>query len=279
MQRRQWLQGAILAGLADSAARATAPGSVGRNFLRQYRKLRFALHEDVLFWWIRGTKLGVVDSLVTPLYHMEIASIFRCRNGAGGEFSVTSLELVYNTDIASGALLTQWRNPYTSQVIDTRAPQPIGPVTVQYTAAGPQLPTSLPGATLKHEHRWAFRDGAGDMQLLQDESFSVVTPTAGGAHEFKVSDLSTYQASRRDLDNPRLQSAPATVSFNAVSNWQRWMSMGDRPGSLLSRGVGQKARRLQDCPRPFLDLLARQHPDILRDPAAALARPPAQFDR
>lgn len=282
MHRRQWLLGALSLGLGLSAMRTNADANaspVNSEFLRRYRKLRFALHEEVFFWWIRGTKLGLVDSLITPLYNMEIASIFRCRNGDDGSFSVASLEMVYNTDIESGALLTKWRNPYTDEMISMRPAQPVGPVTVTYTTAGPQLPTSLPGASMRHEHRWHFLDGAGDTQLLRDESFSIVTPTAGNAREFKVSDLSTYQASRRELDSRRVLSAPASVAFNAVSNWQRWMNMGDRPGSMLSRGVGQKARRLQDCPRQFLDLLASQHPEFLRDPAASLLRPPARFDR
>ncbi len=276
MNRRHLLQGSVALGLVTTTA--AAGGELSGDSLRRYRKLRFAMHEEVFFWWLRGTKFGLVDSRVTPLYNMEIASIFRCQNGSGDEFSVASLELVYNTDLVTGEPLSQWRNPYTGDTISMRAADPVGPVTVPYRTTGPILPTALPGASMRHDHHSEFMDGDGDTQILRDESVSVVTPTGGGT-DFVVTDLSTFRASRRDLANKKLLAPPASVAFNAVSNWQRWMKMGDRPGSLLSRAVGGKVVRVTDLPKTFLNLLARLHPDILRDPAAALLRPPAKFDR
>jgi hypothetical protein len=277
MKRREMLQGSAALGLVMVTASAAQELSGER--LRLYRRLRFAMHEDVFFWWLRGTKFGVIDARVTPLYNMEIASIFRCKAGAGDEFSVTSLELVYNTDLKTGQPLTQWRNPYTDEMVAMRPADPVGPVTVPYRASGPELPTSLPGASLRHEHHTEFLDGDGDTQLLRDESVAVVTRLGTQAPDFLVNDLSTYQASKRDLANKRLLAPPASVAFTAVSNWQLWMKMGERPGSLLSRAVGRKVARLADCPRSYMDLLARFHPDILRDPQAALARPQARFER
>jgi hypothetical protein len=275
MNRREMLQGSVALAMLGQAIAAEQPA----DFLQRYRKLRFAMHENLFCWWLRGTKFGVVDARVTPLYNMEIASLFRCQQGPGDEFSVVSLELVYNTDLVSGEPLTEWRNPYSGDTVAMRPADPVGPVTVPYRASGPVLPTSLPGASLRHEHRWAFFDGDQDTQLLRDESVSTVTPVGVIAPDFVVSDLSTYQASKRDLANKRLALAPASVAFNAVSNWQRWMKMGDRPGNLLSRGVGRKVAKIADCPAPYQKLLARFHPEILRDPASALQRPPARFDR
>ena len=277
MNRRQMLHGSAALSLVMSAA--SVAENLSGDFLHRYRKLRFALHEDVFFWWLRGTKFGVIDSRVTPLYNMEIASIFRCKAGSGDEFSVTSLELVYNTDLATGQPLTQWHNPYTDETVAMRAADPVGPVTVPYRATGPELPTSLPGASLRHQHNSEFLDGGGDTQILRDESVAVVTRLGTQAPDFIVNDLSTYQASKRDLANKRLLAPPASVAFTAVSNWQLWMKMGERPGSLLSRAVGGKAARLADCPKSYVDLLARFHPEILRDPAAALLRPAAKFER
>ena len=277
MKRREMLQGSAALGLV--MATASAAQDLSGERLRRYRKLRFAMHEEVFFWWLRGTKFGVIDSRVTPLYNMEIASIFRCKAGAGDEFSVTSLELVYNTDLKTGQPLAQWRNPYTDETVAMRPADPVGPVTVPYRASGPELPTSLPGASLRHEHHSEFLDGGGDTQILRDESVAVVTRLGTQAPDFIVNDLSTYQASKRDLANKRLLAPPASVAFTAVSNWQLWMKMGERPGSLLSRAVGGKAARLADCPKSYVNLLARFQPEILRDPAAALLRPAAKFER
>ena len=94
-----------------------------------------------------------------------------------------------------------------------------------------------------------------------------------------INRIASNQASKRDLANKRLLAPPASVAFTAVSNWQLWMKMGERPGSLLSRAVGGKAARLADCPKSYVNLLARFQPEILRDPAAALLRPAAKFER
>jgi hypothetical protein len=279
MQRRQFLQYGAWGLAAVAAPFAGAAGNWSTDFLRRYRQVRFALHDRVFFWWMRGTKYGVIDAQATPLYAMEIGSIFRCTTTADGGFTVQSLELFYNTDLETGEPLRRWRNPYTEETIDVRATEPVGPVSVPYGAGGPQLPTTLPGATLRHQHHSEFLDGDAGTMLLRDESVSVVSATGAVAPDFHVADLSTYQVARRDLANPHQRWGPASVSFNAMSSWQRWMKMQDRPGSLLSRGVGRKVARMDDMPASYLRLLERLHPDIRRDPAAALEREAARFER
>jgi hypothetical protein len=289
MKRRSLLVAPLLATLltppttrartAPAASAATAGGGVSREFLRRYRAVRFANHERLFLWWLRATKYGIVGAEVRALYNMEVCSLMRCQNGSDDAFTVRSVEMVYNTDLDSGALLTTWRNPYTDESLAAPSPKPLGPTTLGFSSAGPQLPNSLPGAELTHEHAWGAIDTLDDEVVLRDESHSLVRFPNTGAPDFRVSDLSYYRARQEDLRRPQRGQVAATVMFNAVSNWQRWVGMQNRPGVMLSRGFGRKAARLDALPRPFLRLLEQHHPEIARVPESALALEPQKFER
>ena len=92
-----------------------------------------------------------------------------------------------------------------------------------------------------------------------------------------VTDHATYHCSRTALADDALASVPATVTFGSFSSWVDWMKMGDRPGTMVSRAAGRKVARLEDMPSRFLDILRSRYPDLARDPAAALDRPPFSF--
>ena len=48
---------------------------------------------------------------------------------------------------------------------------------------------------------------------------------------------------------------------------------------MISRGAGAKATRFADLPDRVRGLIATVHPEIARDPAAALRRNPYRFER
>ena len=64
-----------------------------------------------------------------------------------------------------------------------------------------------------------------------------------------------------------------------VTGWQRWMSMGDRPGNLTSRMVGRKCRDYADLPEAFRARLSEVAPRIADDPIGAIDRPAGRFER
>ena len=56
----------------------------------------------------------------------------------------------------------------------------------------------------------------------------------------------------------------------AVLSFPPWLGMGDRPGDYVSRGFGRKASGFRSMPDRLQDLIKERHPDIYKDPAAAL---------
>lgn len=244
---------------------------------RAFRKLRFAMHEQPVFWWMKATKFGLVDSRLTPLYGMEIASIFRVKNRPDGGFTAKSLEFVYTVDPDTRELLDELINPYTGDVLPV-SDVPVGPAEVEYAPSGPTLSSELPGATIDSTHDSGVIVNDGQV-WLRDDTSAVVTPTDAARAPFLVSDWATYHGRVADIEAPELASAPATVAFQAISSWQVRMRMGDRAGSMITRGSGAKVDTFEALPADFRALLKRRHPEIHADPVGALDRPPFRFER
>lgn len=280
LSRRRALQGlgalALAPAVVSGAAAGAARGPVTPSFaLGAFRKLRYAMHEQPLFWWIKATKYGLVDSRLTPLYGMEIATVMRVRDLGADRFAATSLEMVFSTDVTTGALLEELKNPYTGESAPV-SHVPLGPTTVEYGLDGPDYPQVLPGAKLDVSHDTGVQI-EGERIWVRDDSMSVVTSTSGDRPPFVVSDWATFLGRVADIDDPSIASAPCTLSFQSISNWQARMRMGEQPGSMISRGSGAKVARYGDLPGRVRELMAQVHPDIHDDPVAALSGPEYVF--
>ncbi len=276
---RRALLGAAAGVLATTelwAGEAVTPG--GPDLWAVLRKLRYRLDDTVFYWWLKSTKYGRTGNRLQPLYDMDIGTIFQARDAAAGGFAVTSLEIAFTVDRESDELLERFRNPYTGELLTPRD-VPVGPATIRYAASGPEFPVELPGADLDVRPRIELLAREGGELWLREDTQSVVTPQAGDGPPFLVTDWATYRATLADLENPALASAPCTVSFQAISSWPRWLAMGEREGGTLSRGSGRKVERYAELPASFRQRLEQAFPDIARDPAAALRRPPFPFAR
>ena len=290
LSRRSLLAIGVTLPVATSAAPTAArTGAVARrvalnladpaSVLQACRKVMFAQHEDLVCWWMKGTKYGLVENRATAFYGMEIATFLRCRNISTNQFEVNSLEIVYYTDLASGDLLERWQNPYTNEWLDMKY-VPVGPAVVPYTINGPEMPKSLPGVKIESQRRMGpLTVVANDVWIRNDSDASVTRDTGNDSKPFLVHDWATYHASLGDIENPGVASAPADVSFIDLTGWPMSMKMGDRPGTRMSRAAGRKVDRRDAMPESFLALLQRKHPQIYRDPAAALLTSANRFER
>lgn len=285
MDRREWMGAALgtalLAGPGSGGARAAgapAAGSAGVDPVKLYRKLHFRSDDGLAFWWLQGPKIGQVGATLTPLFTNSVGTIQRVRQLPDGGFEVTQLEMVFALDLETGAPLSEWRNPYTGERLPIRF-RPLGPTTIRYRPDNSRvLPTEIGGAPIESRATTYPPLIVGDDVFVRDESIArVMSP--GRTTPFEVNDIATYHGSLANLADPAVTMGEATVFFAEVTGWQRWMNMGDRPGSLTSRLVGRKVRRYEDLPESWRDRLAQLAPDIAADPVAALDRSAARFDR
>jgi hypothetical protein len=266
-----------LLGARDPVA-ATPRGDDPAVVDRWHRKLAYALDDRPVFWWKLGTKYGVVDGEATPLWGMQVFFVQQVRAHRERDFDVASLEVVFLTDLASGALLDRWRNPYTGETL----PVPnrvFGPEVQTLGGVGGEVESEMPAVSIRRRHGFGPATIVGGDVWLPVDTASIVTPRRGAGRPFRVSDLETFHGRLADLEDWRIRSAPATAMLHIVSSWQGWLAMGDRPGSQVTRLHATKAFSTRELPPSIRSLLAAHYPGILAAPLAALDRPPESFER
>ncbi len=266
------------AGRTAFPARTRAANAGALDPIALYRKQHFRSDAGLLWWWLQGPKYGQVGTTLTPLFTMKVGTLQRVTPREDGGFDLTSLEMVFLADSDSGKRLTQWRNPYTGEMLPVRF-SPLGPSTVRYRADNSRvLPTELGGARLEARAQTSAPLIVGDDVFVRDESTARVF-TPGRTVPFEVNDIATYHGSLRNLSDPNVTMGAATVSFAEVTGWQRWMNMGERPGNLTSRSSGAKVASIEAMPADWRAMLAEVAPQIAANPVAALDGPAARFDR
>jgi len=276
--RRSAILGAGAVALGAHAVAAAPDGADPAIIDRWHRKLVYALDDRPVYWWKLGTKYGVVDGEVTPLWGMQVFFVQQVRAHRARDFDVASLEIVFLTDLATGALLDTWRNPYTGETL----PVPnrvFGPEVQTLSSVGGEVQSEMPGVSIQRRHSFGPATVAGNDVWLPVDTASVVTRARGDAPPFRVNDLETYHGSLADLERERIRSAPATAVLHIISSWQGWLKMGNRPGSQVTRLNARKAFAMKDVPASIRALLAAHYPGIVADPLAALDRPPESFER
>jgi hypothetical protein len=265
---------------AAAAAAALAGGVAGAQpsapaaSARAYRRIRLRDDERAFFWWMSGSRYAQVDNALTQMFDIEILSILRVEGSGADRFTLRSLEMVFNRG-PDGTLLERWVNPLTGEAL-TPAYRPVGPVVTPYVDGVAQPPAPLPGmrVVMQRPPRRLLRQG--DSLFLRDDSQAEVLRE--GAAPYRVNDFAEYHALARDVDGTA-PFIPATVAFTAVTGWQRWWNMGDRPGGSVARAMGRKVEAWADVPAFTRAAVARLYPAIAADPAAARTLPPFRFER
>ncbi|TVQ49983.1 MAG: DUF1838 domain-containing protein [Gammaproteobacteria bacterium] len=224
---------------------------------------------------------GSADWEIQPGYTLTaIASTQkqRIRQLQDGGLEMTMLEMVLLFDLDTGEPLESWRNPYTGEEIPVRF-RPAGPFKVRYRPDNSRvLPTDIGGTPLEASAKSHPPLIVNDDVFVQDESVARVF-TPGRERPFQVNDIAVYHGSLRNLADPAVTMGEATVFFGEITDWQRWMNMDERPGTLTSRSVGRKCSRWEDLPEGWRRRLAEVAPDIADDPIGALDEPAPQFER
>lgn len=235
-----------------------------------HRKLAWSLDESVGFWWLKGIRYAALPPTYTPFWNMLIGTLFTVRDVDAETYAVTTLTTTFYTDLATGELLETFNNPITGKQVKINY-APAKARTRQFNRGGEVEGFAMPGTTTTHSSApgpaWIEGD---DVWVRSDMAFRAV-PTDLTRKAFQVEDLSTYFASLRDVADPRKKAIPAGQVFSDMLNFPPWLEMGDRNGHYFSRCFGRKVFSAAAMPADWQRLMAVRHPDILRDPKAALA--------
>jgi len=153
---------------------------------------------------------------------------------------------------------------------------PVGPTRLTYSAQNVlQLPSTLGGSQFSSEHVPDIYYRMGDMLCYQTHTAArVVTP---GQRDRVVNDMSMIVSPMREALNPKLGFASATAHGSDVTDYARWLKMPADAGTQTLRSIGQKVARWQDMPADWLAMVARNDPEMARDPLSVLRRKEAIY--
>lgn len=266
---------ATAVGAAAAATRAgatAAPDSPDWNDpamrLDTLIRMRGALDERLVISFLEGVYYGVMGARITPLYGLSAGLFRQYRRRADGGYDYANFELVYVTDLDSGELLTEFRNPYSGRT--GKPPQTrLGPSRLTIT---PALEVARPAAfaTPGSFHRFRAPRVVGDDVWMVEESAVQAPPPLN----FAFNEVLTYRASRADLADRSRPHVPTEVQFTPVIGWRPWQGMegfDGPPSHVMGVCAGRVVTRLEELPPRYLEWTRRFHADVATDPLKVLA--------
>jgi hypothetical protein len=265
---------AAASGTAQAGKRAVQPPDLSdpRQLALAFRKLAYSLDDSVTFWWMRGTRYGVVDSVATPFWDMYVGAWLRTRTIDADSYEVSMVSANFYTPPNSSELLETFLNPYTKATVPVKYASPRPFRTVMGIAGGSAFGGDIPGMKTTRSDGigpgWVDGDDVvirGDMAI-----HAVPLDASSGAKSLTVNDWSTYIGSMADVVDPKVKNPHCAQFFNDVLTWPKWLQMGDQPGSFVSRCFGRKVYAYEQMPAIWRQLCQKALPDVAKDPLAVL---------
>ncbi len=239
--------------------------------LKTLIRMRGALDDRLVISFLEGVYYGVMETRIRPLYGLSAGLFRQYRARPDGGYDFANFELVYVTDLDSGELLTEFRNPYSNRT--GKPPQTrLGPTRLTIT---PTLEVRRPGAAERAPsqtsfHRFRPPHVVGDDVWIVEESAVQAPPPMN----FAFNEVLSYRASLRDLSDPTLARVRTDVQFTPVIGWRPWQGMDGfdgPPSHVMGVCAGRVVTGFDELPSRYREWTARFHPDVAADPLKALA--------
>ncbi len=237
--------------------------------LRRFVLMRGALDERVVLGEIAGQFLAAVDGEMLPMCGLRAVTFTRWRALGDGRWLTAGFEQVYYTDLRSGEVLAEWKNPLTGRTV------PVPVYTSKPTRR--QLRTDLsfaamealpPGVVLEDRVEGSAEDRG---EQVFTERVNAVTTRPGVSGRYRYGELVTLRAPLAALRDPMARQVPTDLSFSALSNYRGWMQMQDQPGHLVTHGHGRYGVSAGGLHPVWLAAAQRSGEEWLRDVDKQLA--------
>ena len=186
---------------------------------------------------IRDSNKPVKDLMGTAGF-----GVIRLQQGPDGAIRRLCREIILYTDLRSGEVLEEWRNPLTEEtvkvvhvandpfnyLIEDHFPAPPSFGGLNKAAPPPRAEFLLPW----HQHgEWA----AMEMHIhllypsaLQPDKW----PRESSGPMVQASEFFAHHVKVADLQNPKLKTLDFQGTWNRITPWLPWMLMGQRPGMM-----------------------------------------------
>jgi hypothetical protein len=244
-----------------------------RQLLECQVKLRGSLDECMSIWWIRATQYAVIDTVLTPLYHLLNASFQQFKRIDEDTFAIAMLELAYFTDLESNQPLSEFTNPFTRET-GAVPPAVFGPNFVTLTTDGLQPPENFPFGTLTFDGQLGPGYTDNEDVWVREDTLVKMTSANPAFGNYIYNELVTYKGNWDEVNDHETPCASANITYNTTSNWRPWMMPGDTPGHIMSEGFGKKVSCVDELPADYLAMARKLNPEVISDPEKILTAPP-----
>ncbi|MEQ8733409.1 MAG: DUF1838 family protein, partial [Rhodospirillaceae bacterium] len=240
--------------------------------LRANVKLRGSLANEWVWRHYWGDVLAVLpEGAPVPMFKFQGLIKAKWTNNGDGTYT----ELLYDTsaflDKDSEEILSGFKNPITGQSNEVIQVWD-GPSSTTLTRNGPVYPWTQSQPTEPVVLPWNVIDG--HVWLTEEAVFERPHPLQpnewplASSGEKTVSSINLTLSGRlEDLENAELMSAPHDMNWVSMRSWLPWLLMGQRPGLLMTRGIGRKISGPDALPVKMLEVIERQQPNYLTSEA------------
>ena len=193
---------------------------------------------------------------------------------AQGCYPLLRRECGFFADLASGAVLDTWQNPFTCERVEVvhiandPVNQLISPLrsnerlyeqdVAQHAPEPYVLPWQLAGER-------AFVEVASHLWARNPLDPAIWVRESAGA-KIQISDMLTYACAIAELQDIALPGVSYQGNWVHIRPWQPWMLMGAAPGHLIYHCFTGSATRLADVPAPISSLVEKRLPSFLTPP-------------
>jgi hypothetical protein len=268
--------GAALGGTTTSLSAAaqrfaTLPTNDPAFNVQVIGKLQGDLSERTTYTYNPGFVYGIVpregrapDEFARLLYAVEGVTQRISRLLVDGSVEESSRSWMVYRDAASGTHLTEFRNPYTNELLKV-PPVRGGPSRARLTQRGP-ITESFPGLENTSfnkplDVRWRL---LGDSAWIARHSASRIRTSTGTLrNEFSID---AWVCKRADLQRTRATHIPSTCTWTSHAEWQSWLNMERHPGHLLWRIEPTVLLDARQIPTELIEVLDRVAPGQFAEP-------------
>jgi hypothetical protein len=234
------------------------------------RKVNYTYDEEPVFWYIEAVRYGLVDSKFMPFWNMHVAFLFTVESTGEFEYGTNQLSAIFYSDLQTGDLLETFKNPITGASVPVRQPGLIRSNSRFDKTGQIRAERKIPGATVTSKEDIGPAWIIGDDVWVNADTRLRAEPKEPGGRLLQVNDWSTYHASLKEVANPDVLCAAATMNFNDINTWPAWLNMGDQPGNYVSRGFGRKLRSADGMPPQWLRFMGELYPTESKDLVGAI---------
>jgi hypothetical protein len=223
------------------------------------------------YFWFKGYLMGVEPhKKIVDLMGTSGFGVIRLLPGPDGSIRRLCREIIVYTDLRSGEVLDEWKNPITNEVVKAVHVDndPFNYLIEEFFPAPPKfggLNQGPPPPRVPFIMPWYQHGGWADMEIhihlaypnaLQPDKW----PRESSGPIVQVSEMFAHHVKVEDLQNPKLTTLDYTGTWNRVTPWLPWMLMGQRPGFCQYACFMGTTKNLDEVlSRPVLDYAQKNY--------------------